>query len=75
MLSASLCVATQSFVRVTADTCQCTSVVLFLESDVAVVGPMTVRTAQIRGRKIASEIIALMRDLKISEGIGVGTNH
>ena len=35
------------------------SVVLFLESDVAVVGLITVRTAQIWGRKIASEIIAL----------------
>ena len=42
-----------------ADTCRCTSVVLFLESDVAVVGLITVRTAQIWGRKIASEIIAL----------------
>ena len=58
ILSGSLCVATQSFVRVTADTCWCMSVVLFLESDVAVVGLITVRTAQIWGRKIASEIIA-----------------
>ena len=42
-----------------ADACRCTSVVLFLESDVAVVGLITVRTAQVWGRKIASEIIAL----------------
>ena len=59
ILSGSLCVATQSFVATHADTCRCTSVVLFLESDVAVVGLITVRTAQIWGRKIASEIIAL----------------
>ena len=51
----------QSFVAPHADTRRCTSVVLFLESDVAVVhvGLMTVRTAQIWGRKIASEIISL----------------
>ena len=59
ILSGSLCVATQSSLRVHADTCRCSSVVLFLESDVAVVGLITVRTAQIWGRKIASEIIAL----------------
>ena len=59
ILSGSLCVATQSFVATHADTCRCTSVVLFLESDVAVVWLITVRTAQIWGRKIASEVIAL----------------
>ena len=59
ILSGSLCVATQSFVATHADTCRYVSVVLFLESDVAVVGLITVRTAQIWGRKIASEIIAL----------------
>ena len=47
------------FVATHADTCRYVSVVLFLESDVAVVGLITVRTAQIWGRKIASEIIAL----------------
>ena len=51
ILSGSLCVATQSFVATQADTCRCTSAVLFLESDVAVVGLITVRTAQIWGRK------------------------
>ena len=59
ILSGSLCVATQSFVATHADTCRYVSVVLFLEADVAVVGLITVRTAQIWGRKIASEIIAL----------------
>ena len=53
ILSGSLCVATQSSLRVTL-----TRAVARL-SDVAVVGLITVRTAQIWGRKIASEIIAL----------------
>ena len=60
ILSGSLCVATQSFVATHADTCRCTSVVLFLESDVAVVGLITVRMAQIWGRKIASGFIVLI---------------
>jgi hypothetical protein len=59
ILSGSLCVATQSFVRVTLTSAVAQSVVLFLDSDVAVVGLITARTAQIWGRKIASEIIAL----------------
>ena len=59
ILSGLLCVATQCFVATHTDTCRYMSVVLFLESDVAVVGLITVRTAQIWGRKIASEIIAL----------------
>ena len=59
ILSGSLCVATQSFVRVTLTCAIALSAVLFLESDVAVVGLTTVRMAQIWGRKIASEIIAL----------------
>ena len=47
------------FVARHADMCRCSSVVLFLGSDVAVVGLITVRTAQIWGRKIASEIVVL----------------
>ena len=40
-----------------ADTCRCTFAVLFLESDVAVMGLMTVKKVQIWGRKVVSEIM------------------
>ena len=44
-----LCVETRSFVVRHDGMCRCTSVVLFLESDVAVVGLITVQTGQIWG--------------------------
>ena len=49
--SGSLCVSTQSVVATHADTCCCMSVVLFLESGVAVVGLVKVQTSQIWGWK------------------------
>ena len=59
ILSGVCCVATQSFVAHHTDTCHCMAVVLFFwESNVAVVGLIRVRKAQIWGRKIASKIMA-----------------
>ena len=59
ILSGCRCVAAQKFRCACADTCHCTSVVLFLASDVAVGGLITVWKVRVWGRKIASEDIAL----------------
>ena len=53
----------------------CTSVLLFLASDVAVGGLITVRKVQIWGRKIVFEIMALTQDLKIWVWVGDTTTH
>ena len=53
----------------------CTSVLLFLASDVAVDGLITVWKVQIWGRNIVSEIMAFNQDLKISVGISLATTH
>lgn len=72
------CVATQSFVGRYADTCCCTSVVLFfvIRCGCCGVDHIMVRKVQICGRKIVSEIIdpnARSRDF--GGGIGFGTTH
>ena len=48
----------KSFVACHWDMYHCASVVLFLESDLAVVGLIAARKVQIWGRKIESEIMA-----------------
>ena len=59
ILSGSLCVATQSFVRVTLTRAVARLWCYFWSQMWLLWGLITVRTAQIWGRKIASEIIAL----------------
>ena len=54
----------------------CTSVLLFLASDVAVGGLITVRKVQIWGHKIVSEILALKRKIsRFRLGVGDTTTH